>query len=133
MAAAAELRKGRAALNPLPDACIVAPMGSRTLLLLLVALMVFAAPMLTARAAHAAVPAQPLSMMDSGHCPSMPLNGHHKAPAKSCCVAICAAVAITAIATLGEPAAIAVPGGLSVPRLDPGFLGDIATPPPRGG
>lgn len=71
-------------------------------------------------------------MMDSGHCDDQPATGKDgKSDKKSCCIAMCAAVAIEA-ARPAEPKAL----GSSTERpslasFDPGFLTELPTPPPR--
>lgn len=108
-------------------------MASKTILLLM-ALAVFASPMIiTARGAHAATPNQAIDIMHSGHCSSTRGGMHYKAATRPCCVAICAVLAITASSVIDEPSAIGVPSALIVRSLHTGFLGDIATPPPRRG
>lgn len=71
-------------------------------------------------------------MMDSGHCDDQPGTGKDgKSGSKSCCIAMCAAVAIIAVGP-AEPHAL----GSSTERpslasFDPGFLTELPTPPPR--
>ena len=108
-------------------------MVTRPLLGLILALAVlFASPFTGAAAASAAaMPSHDMQMMEMGHCSSTPAKEDGKAPVKSCCMAMCMAVAI-------EPA---VPAQLSeihhqttyfaVPTSWHGYLGEIATPPPR--
>ena len=70
------------------------------------------------------------SMANSGHCEQQKPNQHHKAVDKDCCVAMCIAVVI--------PAGMAVLAYYHASRERPvsdldrrGFLGEIATPPPK--
>ena len=65
------------------------------------------------------------------HCPDAPKPGHHTQADKSCCVAGCMALAMLP-APAGEPAMAA--GSRERPQPDRfrrGYLGEIATPPPR--
>ncbi len=71
-------------------------------------------------------------MMDSGHCGERPAKGDHdKAPDKSCCVAMCAAVTVAPSASVEPyffPQSIERP---SLVRFDHSFLAELPTPPPR--
>lgn len=70
-------------------------------------------------------------MNRAGHCPDAPKPGHPAQTDKSCCAAGC-----MALATLPVPAAAAALSGTAparpaADRFRPGYLGEIATPPPR--
>lgn len=71
-------------------------------------------------------------MMDSGHCGEQPAKGdHNKAPDKSCCVAMCAAMAVVPSASF-EPHSFTV--SVDRPTLEQfhhSFLAKLPTPPPR--
>lgn len=72
-------------------------------------------------------------MVKGEHCQQAPErpSDRHKAADVSCCIAMCAGVAL-ALATAAEPAPLErVPAmaGPQSPRL--GFLAEIATPPPK--
>lgn len=71
-------------------------------------------------------------MMDSGHCGERPAKGDHdKAPDKSCCVAMCAAVTVPPAASIEPhifPQSIERP---SLVQFDHSFLAELPTPPPR--
>lgn len=71
-------------------------------------------------------------MMESGHCDEQPATGKDsKSDGKSCCIAMCAAVAV-------EPGGPAEPQALlssterpSLAKFDHSFLAELPTPPPR--
>ena len=114
------------------------------LLTLFVAIAVLFAPSMTrAGEALAAVPGHQMQMMDSGHCKSPPSTDnpdtakhqksstHDKAKDKSCCMAMCMAVALSPPA--GEPGDTvhaALPT-YALPSQYHGRITEIATPPPR--
>lgn len=96
----------------------------------------FAMPMGEASAApaghHAAMASDAGDVGDAGHCDEQQAPGHSDQDKdKPCCVAGCMAAA-TLPAMGGE--ALALPGMSERPGLDMfrrGYLGEIATPPPR--
>lgn len=108
----------------------------RKLLLALVAMAVLFAPAFTtAGAVFAAVPQHNMPMMEAGHCQFSPAAdhdaAHDEAPAKSCCIAMCMALAIAPAAPMR---AIAPPREVAAfpnPPAYVGLPGEIATPPPR--
>ena len=110
----------------------------RKLFAVLVALAVFIAPALTrAGEVYAAAPDHHMQMMEAGHCHSSPddhdqsTGDHDKSIAKSCCVAMCMALAVTP-STPADSTALRVTITALPPRgLHLGYLGEIATPPPR--
>jgi len=71
-------------------------------------------------------------MMEAGHCQSPPSSpGDHKMGGKSCCIAMCMALAVTP----STPAECS-PQRRQVAQFTPpaayhGTLSEIATPPPR--
>lgn len=73
-------------------------------------------------------------MTENGHCGGQPAEGDQdKSPDKSCCVAMCAAVAVTPTTTV-EPHGFSKP--IERPALDQfegSFLAELPTPPPRLG
>lgn len=81
--------------------------------------------------AEAAAPASHHDMMATGYCDQQPQpSQHHKAVDKSCCAAMCIAVVI--------PAGVAALPIYHASRQRPasdldrrGFIGEIATPPPK--
>lgn len=82
--------------------------------------------MATARADHQS------QMMEKGHCGEQPAEGTDgKAVDKSCCVAMCTAIAIAAVAAL-EPHAFAKSADRTLlAQYQHGFLAKLPTPPPR--
>lgn len=102
---------------------------------MLFALMIIAAPLAMPAGAEAAMPAAAShhgEMAKQGHCDGEPAQDHHgKAADKGCCTAMCMAVAV-APATAVEPSHYGAltlrPGAAPFRR---GYLGEIATPPPR--
>ena len=107
-------------------------MGTRSLLAFMIMMAVLLASAVTgAAAASAATMNHDMQMMEMGHCSSPPAKEDSKAPVKSCCIAMCMAVAIepTAPAQLGDMHHQAT--YFAVPTSWHGFLGEIATPPPR--
>jgi hypothetical protein len=99
---------------------------------MLIALAVLIAPGV-AGAAMAATPHHAMAMMQAGHCQAPPSNSadHDKTPAKSCCIAMCTALAIAPT----RPAASSPPqqqvAEFAPPKAIHGLLAEIATPPPR--
>jgi hypothetical protein len=108
-------------------------MGTRPLLAFMAMIAVLFASALTgSAAASAATMTHDTQTMEMGHCSSPPADQHDgKGMAKNCCIAMCMAVAVapTAPAQLGEIHHQA--SYFAVPRSWHGFLGEIATPPPR--
>ena len=108
-------------------------MGTRPLLAFIAMIAVLFASTLTGTAtASAATMNHDMQMMEMGHCSSPPSSQHDgKGMAKNCCIAMCMAVAIA-------PAVPAQPNEIhhqasyfAVPKSWHGYLGEIATPPPR--
>lgn len=110
------------------------PVSVRTLFALVLALAVVFAPLLTRSGeAFAAVPDHHMQMVESGHCKAPSSSGdHHKAPAKSCCMAMCMGVALTPAAPSDERVAPRARAGFAAPIFHVGILGELATPPPKG-
>ena len=108
-------------------------MGTRPILSFILALAVLFASSFTgaAAASAAAMPGHDMKMMEMGHC-SSPASSHEgKSMPKQCCIAMCMAVAIAPTAPedlleVTQPAATFI-----LPTSHKGFLGEIATPPPR--
>lgn len=95
--------------------------------------MLFAPLVLQSGAAMAMAPADHhAQMMQTGHCGEQPAKSHDgKAMDKSCCAAMCAAVAV-APSVQAEPHAL-VPS-VERPALDQfqrSYLAELPTPPPR--
>ena len=86
----------------------------------------------TAAASAATMPGHDMQMMEMGHCSSMPSKEDGKAPVKSCCIAMCtAAVAVAPSAPAELPIVQQAPAIFPILISYNGFLGEIATPPPR--
>ena len=108
-------------------------MGTRPFLAFVLTIAVLFASALTGTAAaSAATMNHDMQMMEMGHCSSMPSKHDGKTPVKSCCIAMCAAAVAVAPST---PAEIAdfhhQVGYFAVHGSWHGYLGEIATPPPR--
>ena len=99
---------------------------------LVLALAVLLAPGVTS-AAMAASPYHDMALMEAGHCQMLPSSdGHHKKmDGKSCCIAMCMALAVAP----STPAEASPPrqqiAGFVAPKTYHGLLAEIATPPPR--
>lgn len=108
-------------------------MTLRRLFALLFAVAMMAAPLGMPAMAEAAVPASHHDMTggESGHCDEQPRPDQPgKAADKSCCAAMCVAVVVPVGA--GELADFHPPRERPAPdRFRRGYLGEIATPPPR--
>jgi hypothetical protein len=98
---------------------------------LVLALSVLFAPGV-ASAAMAGSPHHDMQMMEAGHCQTPPArSGDHKMAGKSCCIAMCMAVAVAP----STPTQTARPrqqvAQFTPPAVYHGTLSEIATPPPR--
>ena len=109
-------------------------MSIRKLLGILIALAVLFAP----SAAYAAMPMAPtahgdMQMMEMGHCDAPPSKSadHDKNAGKSCCISMCMAVAVAPDAPAADVEVEHAATYFAVPASWHGFLGEIATPPPR--
>ena len=103
----------------------------RKLFAVILALAVLVAPGVTG-AAMAATPNHQMPMMEAGHCHTPPASsGEHKMGGKSCCIAMCMALAVAPSA----PTEMAPPrqqiAEFAPPKAYHGLLAEIATPPPR--
>jgi hypothetical protein len=104
----------------------------RRLFALLFAVAMTLAPLgMPAMAAAAAPAAHHGAMAGQEHCDEQPQPDRHQSAAdKSCCVAMCVAVVVPAgVAELAEYHAVRERPASDVGRR--GFLGEIATPPPK--
>ena len=112
-------------------------MSLRLLLTMLLAVAMSFAP-LAMGGAMAAAPAHHGTMAQhgdrAGHCPDQSDHGKPaKAAEQGCCAAMCLGIAV-APASPGEPLAFTPINARPAPdRFRRGFLGEIATPPPRLG
>ena len=113
----------------------LARMGLRSLFGTLLAIAMLFAPLgLSSGVAMASAPAADHheQMMGSGHCDKQPASGHsNPSETKSCCVAMCAAIALQPM-TASEPSAL-TPSLIrpSLAQFNPSFLAELPTPPPR--
>lgn len=110
-----------------------AMMGTRPLFALLLAIAVlFGSAMSGSAAASAATMSHDMQITETGHCSAMPSKEDGKAPMNSCCIAMCAsAVAVVPSAAAGLPVIQQPPVTSLVVTSYRGYLGEIATPPPR--
>jgi hypothetical protein len=105
----------------------------RKIFAILVALAVLATPSVTYAAMPVAAPHHhDMQIMEMGHCQTPPSNsGDHGQADKNCCISMCMALAV-APAAPGDAAewkhAITY---FTVPQSWHGYIGEIATPPPR--
>lgn len=104
----------------------------RPLFTILIAFAMLFAPLaMEAGSVMAMAPAEQQSkMMEKGHCGDQLANGKHgKAMGKSCCAAMCTAVAVAAAV---EPLAFArIVDRPSQEQFHHSYLAKLATPPPR--
>ena len=71
-------------------------------------------------------------MMEKGHCGDQPAKGKDGKMGKSCCVAMCMGVAVTAAVHLEPLAFERITDRPSPDVFRHSFLAKLATPPPRG-
>lgn len=106
----------------------------RPLFAILIAFAMLFAPLaMETGSAMAMAPADHQSqMMEKGHCGDQPAKGKDgKTMDKSCCVAMCTAVAVTAVSPV-EPLAFArIVDRPSLEQFHHSYLAKLATPPPR--
>lgn len=105
----------------------------RSLLAALVALALAFAPGAAMAAQDGAPRDHQMQMMESGHCePGVAGTGDHgKMAGKSCCAAMCVAVAIAAAGSVKDEFLPSAPGTFAVPASLFGAPAELATPPPR--
>ena len=109
-------------------------MGTRPLFafILMIAVLFTSALTGTAAASAATMPGHDMQMMETGHCSSMPSKDDGKTPVKSCCIAMCtAAVGVAPSAPAEPPVVQQAPATFPILTSYIGYLGEIATPPPR--
>jgi hypothetical protein len=117
-----------------PMRASASPVSVQKLFTILVALAVLFAPSAVSAEHIAMIHGHDMQMMEIGHCamlPSSKTGDHNKADGKSCCISMCMAVALapSAPADAAEPKHNA--SYFTVPQFWHGYLGEIATPPPR--
>jgi hypothetical protein len=99
---------------------------------ILLALAVLFAPSM----AYAALPMtaqHDMQAMEMGHCQMLPSGkgDHDKDDGKSCCISMCMAVALAPSTPADAAESKHDAAYFTVPQSWQGFLGEIATPPPR--
>lgn len=71
-------------------------------------------------------------MMESGHCDEQPATGNDgKSDSKSCCIAMCAAIAVEPVKPVEPHALVSSTERPSLAKFDHSFLIKLPTPPPR--
>ena len=112
-----------------------APVSLRPLFVMLIAFAMLFAPLaVQSGRAMAMTPAADhhAQMMESGHCGEQPAKSHHdKSDDKSCCVAMCTAIAVAPVAPTEPHALAASTERPSLVQFDHSFLAELPTPPPR--
>jgi hypothetical protein len=103
----------------------------RTLFATMIALALLAAPSAAFAAMPPAVTGHHRQAMQMGHCQSAPARSDHKAPAKGCCMAMCLALAVAPEPPLGGIRTAHASDYFVAPISWHGFIGEIATPPPK--
>lgn len=109
-------------------------MGTRPLLAFIAMIAVLFASALTGTAtASAATMNHDMQMMEMGHCSSPPASEHDgNSMPKQCCVAMCMATVAVAPSAPEELPLVKQPAmTFALPQSHEGYLGEIATPPPR--
>lgn len=101
--------------------------------MLIAAAMLFAPLAMQSGSAMAMAPADhDAQMMDNGHCADQPAKGEDgKMMSKSCCVAACAGVAVTATMPIESLAFARMVERPSLEVFHHSYLAKLATPPPR--
>lgn len=105
----------------------------RSLFAILIAAAMLFAPLATQDgSAMAMAPAAQAQVIEKGHCQEQPAKGSDHNPAsKSCCVAMCASLAI-ALAAPVQPFAYARSADQpAIEQFGRSFLAELPTPPPR--
>lgn len=104
-------------------------MSIRTLFAIVIALAVLLSP---AGQAFAAVPDHHMQMTQFAPCQMPPAkSGDHGKMDKNCCMAMCMTVAVAPSAPADVADQAHAFSYFSVPKSWHGYLGEIATPPPR--
>jgi hypothetical protein len=100
---------------------------------ILVALAVLVAPSAAFASAQAAAPHHNgMQAMEMGHCQTTPSNsGDHSKADRNCCIAMCLTLAVAPTAPADAIEAKHAIAYFTVPQSWHGYLGEIATPPPR--
>lgn len=120
-------------LKNLPARRICASVKPRSLFGMLIAFAMLFAPLVTAGgSAMAMAPSDHhAQMMKTGHCGEQPVKKGGVVGAKSCCVAMCAAIAITSDVVVEPHQYAQVAERPSLAESPHSFLARLPTPPPR--
>lgn len=113
---------------------IYLPVSLRPLFAILIAVgMLFAPLAMQSGSAMAMAPADHhAQMMEKGHCGDQPAKGKDsKSMDKSCCVALCAAIAVSAVSPVEPMAFGPALDHSSLEQFHHSYLAKLATPPPR--
>jgi len=125
---------GHARLKAGPIRIISLPLSLRPLSAILIAFALLFAPLAAySGGAMAMAPADHHSqMMESGQCGEQPAKGEHgKSTEKSCCVSMCAAVAVAPAVSIEPHALASSTERPSLAQFHHSFLAELPTPPPR--
>ena len=109
-------------------------MSIQRLFILFIAFAMSFAPFAIQSGAMAMAPAADhhAQMMDSGHCGEEPAkHGDRKSDDKSCCVAMCTAIAVAPAMPIEPHALASSTEQHSLIQFDHSFLAKLPTPPPR--
>lgn len=108
-------------------------MSIRRLLSGLVALAVLFAPSTVAAQHGATMPGHDMQTMKMGRCEAAPPRtaDHGKNVGKNCCISMCMASAVRRDAPATDVPVVHAATYFAVPVYWRGYLGEIATPPPR--
>ena len=119
----------------IPPLARICPLVSlRPLFAILIAFAMLFAPLaMQSGSAMAMAPLDHLTQtMDKGHCSDQPTGGKDsKMPGKSCCVAMCTAVAVAPVSPVEPLTFQRVADRPSLDQFHHGYLAKLATPPPR--
>lgn len=134
MTAGAESGLRASPVERCPDAVHMPLVRSSRLFAILIAVAMLFAPLaMQSGSAMAMAPTDHhAQMMDKGHCGEQPATGKDgKSAEKSCCAAMCTAIAVTPVASL-EPHSFHRQVDRPAPsQFRHGFLAKLPTPPPR--
>lgn len=111
-----------------------APVSIRQLFAVVIAFAMLFAPFgVQSRAAMATTPGEHhAQMMKTGHCDEQPSKSHHgKSMGKSCCVSMCAAVAIAPSPVVEPVQRSHSAQHAALDSIQHSFLAELPTPPPR--
>ncbi|MCF2515200.1 hypothetical protein LVY65_09020 [Sphingomonas sp. G124] len=121
-------------LNIGPIDAISPSVNLRPLFAILIAFAMLFSPLaMQTGSAMAMAPADHSSqMMNKGHCDGQPAKGDHgKSTEKSCCVAMCTAVAVTPMTSFEPHSFSRLIERPALVQFQHSFLAELPTPPPR--